>query len=56
MKGAWQIPLSQSGSDSDWGNTPLLFTDAKGHQMVEATNKNGFTYAFDRANINAGAV
>jgi outer membrane protein assembly factor BamB len=56
LKGAWQIPLSQSGSDSDWGNTPLLFTDAKGHQMVEATNKNGFTYAFDRANISAGPV
>ena len=56
IKGAWQIPLSQSGSDSDWGNTPLLFTDAKGHQMVEATNKNGFTYAFDRANISAGPV
>jgi outer membrane protein assembly factor BamB len=56
MKGAWQIPLSQSGSDSDWGNTPILFTDAKGHQMVEATNKNGFTYAFDRANISAGPV
>lgn len=56
LKGAWQIPLSQSGSDSDWGNTPILFTDAKGHQMVEATNKNGFTYAFDRANISAGPV
>jgi outer membrane protein assembly factor BamB len=56
VKGAWQIPLSQSGSDSDWGNTPILFSDARGHQMVEATNKNGFTYAFDRANISAGPV
>ena len=56
VKGAWQIPLSQSGSDSDWGNTPILYTDARGRQMVEATNKNGFTYAFDRANISAGPV
>jgi outer membrane protein assembly factor BamB len=56
LKGAWQIPLSQSGTDDDWGTTPNLITDTKGHQLVEATNKNGFTYAFERANISAGPI
>ena len=56
MKGAWQIPLMQAGTDSDWGSTPTLFTDANGRKLVAAANKNGFTYAFDRTNIGAGPI
>jgi outer membrane protein assembly factor BamB len=56
LKDSWQIPLSQSGTDDDWGTTPNLFTDAQGQKLVEATNKNGFTYAFDRAHIGAGPL
>jgi len=55
-KGSWQIPLMQAGTDSDWGTTPTLFTDAAGRKLVAATNKNGFTYAFDRSNIGAGPI
>ncbi len=56
LKDAWQIPLSQSGTDDDWGTTPNLITDNNGHKLVEGTNKNGFTYAFDRAHIGAGPI
>ncbi len=56
LKGAWQIPLRQAGTDSDWGGTPTLFTDAHGRKLVAATNKNGFTYAFDLAHIGAGPI
>ena len=56
IKSSWQIPISQSGGDYDWGNSAVLFTDAHGRRMVAATNKNGFTYAFDRANLSAGPL
>ncbi len=56
IKSSWQIPLSQSGGDYDWGNSAVLFKDAHGRKMVAATNKNGFTYAFDRANLSAGPL
>jgi outer membrane protein assembly factor BamB len=55
-KGSWQIPSSYAGTDSDWGTTPVLFTDSLGRQLVAATNKNGYTYAFDRADLEAGPV
>lgn len=56
IKSSWQIPLSQSGGDYDWGNSPILFSDAHGRKMVAGTNKNGFTYAFDRTNLSAGPL
>lgn len=56
ITGSWQIPPQQSGGDYDWGTTAVLMTDAVGHKLVAATNKNGFTYAFKRSNINAGPV
>lgn len=56
IKSSWQIPLSQSGGDYDWGNSAVLMTDTHGRKMVAATNKNGFTYAFDRANLNTGPL
>jgi outer membrane protein assembly factor BamB len=56
IKGSWQIPLSQSGGDYDWGNSAVLTTDAAGRKLVAGTNKNGFTYAFKRDDISAGPV
>ncbi len=54
VKSYWHLPLSQAGTDSDWGTTPVLATDASGGRLVIATNKNGFTYAFDAAHLDAG--
>ncbi|HKT37616.1 MAG TPA: PQQ-binding-like beta-propeller repeat protein, partial [Ktedonobacterales bacterium] len=56
IKSYWQIPLNERGNDSDWGTTPLLFTDATGRQLVAAVNKNGVLYAFLRSNLAAGPV
>jgi len=56
LKGVWQVPRSAAVSDSDWGNSPLLFDDASGRHLVAAVNKNGVLYAFDRGNLNAGPV
>ena len=55
----WQIPTNQQLFDTDFGNTPTLFTATiKGAltQMVGIGGKNGFYYAFNRANINSGPV
>jgi outer membrane protein assembly factor BamB len=56
IKSYWQIPLSAANADSDWGNSPILFSDGNGRAMVAGINKNGFLYAFDRANLAAGPV
>jgi len=56
VKSAWHLPPAQAVFDSDWGDTPILFADSAGHQMVAAANKNGYLYAFDRANLGAGPV
>lgn len=56
---AWQIPASQRGPDSDFGNTPTVFTATIGgtvHRMVGVANKNGVYYALDEANISKGPV
>jgi polyvinyl alcohol dehydrogenase (cytochrome) len=50
--GAWQVPAGQAVNDGDWGTTPTLFAG----NLVAATNKNGYVYAFDRANLSAGPV
>jgi outer membrane protein assembly factor BamB len=53
---SWQVPQQETVLDSDWGTSPILFTDASGHQLVSAINKNGYVYAFNRANVGAGPV
>lgn len=53
---SWQIPPADAVIDSDWGNSPVLFNDSQGHPRVAAVNKNGFLYAFDRANVSAGPI
>ena len=54
--GYWHLPESEAVADSDWTTSPTLFTDENGRQLVMATNKNGWSYAFLRNNIAAGPV
>jgi outer membrane protein assembly factor BamB len=56
VKGAWALPASQQVIDSDFGTSPVLFTDSGGRALVAVTNKNGILYAFDRSNVTAGPV
>ena len=56
IKSYWQIPLSAANADSDWGNSPILFSDGNGRAMVAGVNKNGFLYAFDRTNLALGPL
>jgi outer membrane protein assembly factor BamB len=56
---SWRVPAADQGEDSDFGSTPTLFTatiHGVPHNLVGVVNKNGFFYAFDRANIGAGPV
>lgn len=48
--------MSPAVVDSDWGATPVLFDDAQNRHWVVASNKDGYLYAFDRANLAAGPV
>lgn len=56
VKGYWTVPPAQAGVDSDWGTSPILFSDAAGHPLVAGINKGGWAYAFNRNNISAGPV
>jgi outer membrane protein assembly factor BamB len=53
---SWQIPAAQAVTDSDWGTTPLIYTDGTGTNWVAAINKNGILYAFHRNAISSGPV
>ncbi|MHB8595921.1 MAG: outer membrane protein assembly factor BamB family protein [Ktedonobacteraceae bacterium] len=54
--GAWQVPASQRGDDSDFLSTPTLFTSSGGTPMVGVANKNGVFYAFQRDALSNGPV
>jgi outer membrane protein assembly factor BamB len=56
LKSVWKLPPSAAVIDSDFGTTPLLFTDSAGRALVGSVNKNGLFYAFLRSNIGAGPV
>ncbi len=56
VKSSWKLPEADAVPDSDFGNTPILFNDVSGNPMVAAINKNGYVYAFNRANLNAGPL
>jgi len=56
VQSSWEVPAAQTVTDSDWGTTPLLYTDANGTRWVAGINKNGILYAFQRANVSAGPV
>ena len=52
----WHLPESEAVADSDWTTSTGLFTGSNGTPMLEATNKNGYTYAFNRTDLAAGPV
>jgi outer membrane protein assembly factor BamB len=56
IKSSWAVPNSMQTVDSDFGNTPLLFSDSQGNPLVTAVNKNGLDYAWNRNNLAAGPV
>lgn len=47
----WQVPNAAEITDGDFGTTPTLVDLPNGTAMVYATNKNGWFYAFDRADL-----
>lgn len=56
---SWAVPASDAVSDGDYGSTPTLFQatiNGVSHPMVGMTNKDGYYYALDRTNVNAGAL
>ena len=56
LKGLWQLPFEAAVTDSDWGTTPTLTTDAAGHRLLAVANKNGIVYTLNRDNLAAGPV
>jgi outer membrane protein assembly factor BamB len=52
----WQVPSSERVTDSDFVNTPTLFTGSGGTPMVGVANKNGKFYALNRTAFNNGPV
>ncbi len=53
-EGSWQLPFTAAVSDSDWGTTPTLTTDAAGNQLISAANKNGILYTWKRSDLELG--
>src|SRR2546429_6090833 len=56
IKSSWALPASAETVDSDFGNSPILFTDVHGNALLAAINKNGNAYPFNRNNLTAGPV
>jgi outer membrane protein assembly factor BamB len=56
VKSWWQLPFEAAVTDSDWGTTPTLTTDANGRPLLSVANKNGTLYTFDRNNLAAGPL
>ena len=52
----WTIPNANQILDGDFGTTPTLVNPLNGPPMVFVTNKNGWSYAFNRTNIAQGPV
>ena len=52
----WHLPEPEAVADSDWTTSTGLYTAANGTPMLVATNKNGYTYAFNRTDLAAGPV
>jgi outer membrane protein assembly factor BamB/regulation of enolase protein 1 (concanavalin A-like superfamily) len=53
---SWKLPEYQTVLDSDFSTSPTLFPSGTGQNLVAATNKNGDTYAFNRASLASGPV
>lgn len=52
----WHLPESEAVADSDWTTSTGLYTGSNGAPMLVTTNKNGYTYAFNRTDLAAGPV
>ncbi len=52
----WTIPNAQQIDDGDFGATPTLVDPPGGPPMVFVTDKNGWSYAFDRNNLAQGPL
>ncbi|MBV8444988.1 MAG: PQQ-binding-like beta-propeller repeat protein, partial [Candidatus Dormibacteraeota bacterium] len=52
----WQLPFEAAVSDSDFGTTPTLTTDANNDQLLSVANKNGLLYTLNRNNLSAGPI
>ena len=53
---SWKLGAAERVSDSDWGTSPVLLTDAAGRRLVAAANKNGVLYAWLRDALHDGPV
>ena len=53
-EGSWQLPFTAAVSDSDWGTTPTLSTNASGTKLISAANKNGILYTWKRSDLELG--
>jgi outer membrane protein assembly factor BamB len=53
---SWHLPETKAVADSDWTTSTGLYTGSSGTPMLVATNKNGYTYAFDQSSLAAGPV
>ena len=56
LTGNWTIPANQTIVDGDFGATPVLYAPATGPALVAASDKNGYVYAWDQANLSKGPV
>ncbi len=57
----WQVPAAEVPGDSDFGDTPTLFTGTvtptgASRSLVGVGNKNGVFYVLDRTKLSAGPV
>ncbi len=56
VEDSWHLPEAQAVADSDWTTSTGLYTSTGGTPMLVATDKNGFTYAFNQKDLAAGPV
>jgi outer membrane protein assembly factor BamB len=52
----WTIPANQTIVDGDFGATPVVYQPTTGPGLVAASDKNGWIYAWDQANLSNGPV
>lgn len=53
---SWQVPTADTVIDSDFGNSPLLFTNSANKKLIGAVNKNGYFYTWDASNLGIGPL
>ena len=56
LESSWQVPTWESTPDGDFGATPTPFVSPRGVPLVVATDKNGWTYAWNLTNLSRGPL